>query len=377
MKKILIIGAGSIQLPVIKKAKDLGFYTISVDFDSKAKGANLSDEFHLISTNDTDKILELSKNKLIDGILTTSDYPVNTVAYVSNQLGLPGMSIELARICTNKYFQREFFKHHEIKSPRYQLIESLDDLNHIDFFPCVIKPVDSSASRGVKRVNNMEELLEQYPISKKYAKSGSIIVEEFISGREFSVETLSQNNKTHIIQITEKLVLGEQLGYFVEDTHIQPARLSSLEIELIQNQILEVASKINLNNCPAHIELKLNTKGVFIIEMACRLGGDYITSDLVPLSTGVDMLDNLIRISVGEKINIIKTKAESSCIQFLNYDNYNRCNEFIKKGNKYIIRSETYEYNQNQIMNSNDRLGYIIISTPSLGQTEELLKLIK
>lgn len=377
MKKILILGAGSIQVPVIKKAKELGFYTISLDFNPRAEGIDFADEFHIISTNDTEKVLELARKSQINGILTTSDFPVNVVAEVSKKLGLAAMSVEIAELCTNKYLQREFFRKNNINTPKYKLIKSIEDLDTIDFFPCVIKPVDSSASRGVKKVTTQAELFEQYPLSKVYAKSGTVIVEEFVKGREFSVETLTQGNVTSIIQITEKLTLGEEYGYFVEDTHIAPARITSIELRNIENTVKHVISEMKANNCPTHTELKLNKDGVFIIEIACRLGGDYITSDLVPLSTGVDMLENLILISIGEKIDVTKTRHNTSLIQFLSPINYDRCIKFIDSKNDFIVRSEVYEYSNNEVKNSSDRLGYIILCTPTLFEMEKLLKQIK
>jgi carbamoyl-phosphate synthase large subunit len=233
MKKLLILGAGIIQIPVILKAKELNIYSIVLDYDEKAPGINYADAFYGISTNDTEKVLTLAKKLNITGILTTSDYPVNTVAKVAQELSLPGMSIELANLCTNKYLQRQFFRNNDVRVPKYVFIKSVDDLFCIDFFPCIIKPVDSSASRGVKLVHNQKEIVDQYPISKNYSKSNGVIVEEFIHGREFSVETITQHGNTHIVQITEKLTIGEEFGYFVEDTHIMPARITLLEKENI------------------------------------------------------------------------------------------------------------------------------------------------
>lgn len=377
MKRILILGAGAIQLPVIIKAKELNIYTIVLDYDKEAPGIKFADEFHAISTNETEKILSLSQQLKIDGILTTSDYPVNAVAKVAETLHLPGMSVELAKICTNKYLQREFFNKNNIAVPKYHQIKCESELAHIDFFPCIIKPVDSSASRGVKMVCSAKELLEQYSISKSISKSGSVIIEEFIKGREFSVETLTQENKTEIIQITEKLTIGENNGYFVEDTHITPARISNEDKENIEDIIYYALEKIGVNNCPTHTEIKINENGVFIIEIACRLGGDYITSDLVPLSTGIDMLENLIYLSLNKPIKIERTRNAVAAIQFLNPINYQNCVDFVKKNNPYIVKKEIYPYQKDEIKNSNDRLGYIILNTPDMKTMEDLLTYIK
>jgi carbamoyl-phosphate synthase large subunit len=377
MKKILVLGAGPIQTPVIKKIRELGYYSIVLDYDPLAEGASYADEFYPVSTTDLTKVLQLAQEHSINGILTTSDYPVNVVAEVSRQLKLPAMSVDVARICTNKYQQREFFFNNNINTPKFILIKDREELESVDFFPCVIKPVDSSASRGVKKVFTKKELYEQYPISREYAKSKNIIVEEFIDGREFSVETLTQNGQTHIIQVTEKLTLGNDIGYFVEDTHIVPARIGKEEYDEIKKLIFEIAEKLGINNCPTHTEIKLNSRGVFIIEIACRLGGDYITSDLVPLSTGVDMLKNLIFISIGESISVECSKEEVASIQFLNPSNYKRCSDFFHTGNQYIVRGEIKEYKNSKIKDSNDRLGYIILNTPTMTIMEDILTMIK
>ena len=111
-----------------------------------------------------------------------------------------------------------------------------------------------------------------------YSRHHQVLIEDFIVGREFSVETFTQNNETSIVAITEKMVIGEKQGYFVEDTHIEPARISEQEYKLIADTVLNAIKLIGLDNCPSHTEVKLNDTGAYIIEIACRLGGDYITS---------------------------------------------------------------------------------------------------
>jgi carbamoyl-phosphate synthase large subunit len=285
MKRILILGAGEMQLPIIQKAKQMGVYTIVADFDPTAPGLSLADEKALISTIDLEKVLQLAKEKHINGILTTSDYPVNIVARVAKELNLKGMSIDVAELCTNKYLQREFFQINGIKTPKFKLITDSNDLNQITHFPSIIKPIDSSASRGVKKVNSDNELRRQYNIAVQFSRQAKVIVEDYIFGREFSIETYTQEGITMIVAMTEKITKGEEIGFFVEDTHIIPARITSIEKSLINEEVLKTINTMKINNCPTHTEVKLNKNGVFIVEIACRLGGDYITSDLVPLST--------------------------------------------------------------------------------------------
>lgn len=377
MKKILILGAGEMQVPVIKKVKELGLYSYVADYNPLAPGFIYADQKVVVSTDDYEGILSVAKQFSVDGILTTSDFPVNIVAKVSHQLGLSSMTESVAEICTNKFRQRILFQSARINVPYFKLCSNILDTANLNNFPYVVKPVDSSASRGVKKVSSRIELEEHFADALNYSKIKSVLLEEFIEGREFSVETLTQKNITHIIAITEKLVIGEHEGYFVEDTHIEPARISSAERLLIEREVKNAIDIIGINNCPTHTEIKLNNKGAFIVEIACRLGGDYITSDLVPLSTGVDMLANLIRISLGEDIIVYPSLNRHACIQFINSTNYNRCKSYIESENNHIVRSEIKGYHNREIKNSLDRMGYIIIIGDTLEEMEYNLSLIK
>jgi biotin carboxylase len=373
MKRILILGAGEMQLPIIQKARQMGVYTIVADFDINAPGLALADEKAIISTIDLGKVLQLAKEKNINGILTTSDYPVIIVASVAKELNLKGMSTDVAELCTNKYLQREFFQITGIKTPNFKLITDSNNLNQITHFPTIIKPIDSSASRGVKKVNNYDELKQQYDITVQYSRQAKVIVEDYIVGREFSVETYTQNGLTTIVAITEKIIKGEEIGFFVEDTHIIPARITSIEKSLISTEVMKAITMMKINDCPTHTEVKLNENGAFIVEIACRLGGDYITSDLVPLSTGVDMLENLINISLDEKINVTATWNKVAAVQFLNSTNYQNCVKFIRSNNENIIRSEIKEFHVRDITSSLERMGYILLQTDTITEMDLIL----
>ena len=177
MKKLLILGAGIIQVPVIQKAKSMGYYTIVADYDSNAPGLKYADKFYLISTIDKDSILTIAQNDEIDGILTTSDYPVNVVAYVSKVMGLTSMSENVANICTNKFLQRDIFSKNGINSPHYKLCDSTENLDEYNEFPYIVKPCDSSASRGVQKVTDPNGLKEAFKNALAYSKSGNVRIE--------------------------------------------------------------------------------------------------------------------------------------------------------------------------------------------------------
>lgn len=378
MKTVIILGAGEMQIPVIKKVNELGYCSIALDYDKDAVGLKYANKSYVVSSTDVDKVLEVAQKENADALLTTSDYPVNVVAAVSKIMGLVSMSKEVANICTNKFLQRKVFSTYGINSPEYFLVSgngiSVEKYNN---YPYIVKPVDSSASRGVKKVNDSNELLNAIEEAKEYSRSGQVLIEQFIGGKEFSVETLTQNGETTIVSITEKLVIGEEYGYFVEDTHIEPARITKEEWQLIENEVVKALEAIQIDNSPSHTEVKLWNGKPYIIETACRLGGDYITSDLVPLSTGIDMLANLVRLSVGESIDRNRTLNKVACVQFLNVQNYNRCCAFIESNDPHIIRYEIKPYRNKRIENSLDRLGYIIVQCEDYSELRDILDKIK
>lgn len=377
MKKLLILGAGQMQVPIIAIAKEQGYFTIVADYDPKAPGFEYADVVSTISTIDKEAVLQLAQEEKVDGLLTTSDYPVRVVSYVGEKLGLPAMTQRVAQVCTNKYEQRLVFKECGVNTPFFMKCNVESDLSSLTAFPYIVKPVDSSASRGVEKVSNAIQLKEAVVAACEQSRSGNAIVESFIGGKEFSVETLTQGGVTHIIQITEKLTRGEEQGYFVEDTHIEPARINEEEEKAIRSEVLKATNAVGVDNCPTHTEIKLWEGKPYIIEMACRLGGDYITSDLVPLSTGISMLKNLIKLSVGEKIDIEEKYHKWACVQFLNEANYYRCRDFIASGDSHIRNSEIENYRNSVIKSSLDRLGYVIFQADTRVEIEEILKKIK
>lgn len=376
-KKIMILGAGEMQTPVIKKAKEEKYFVIVVDFDKNAPGFNYADIKLLISTHDKKKILEQAIKYNIDGILTTSDYPVRIVAYVSEKLGLKALNQESANICTDKYLLRQKLRNSNLNHPKYFLIENKKDLDKINFFPAIIKPVDSSASKGVKKINSVEELKNEYEISKTYSNSKKIIVEEYIKGKEFSVESITYNGKTNIIAITEKTKVGEDKGYFVEYSHKIPANITNSEKLAIESETIKLINIIGLDNSSSHTEVILTKNNTaYIVEIGARLGGDYIASDLVFLSKGVDMTKNIIKMSINEEIDIDIKNNLYSAIQFITPNNYYSAKKFIESNNNHIIKSEIKPYKNITIKNSLDRQGYIIIQASSDKKINDLLNKI-
>jgi len=368
-KKILIIGAGIMQIPVIEECKKLGYKTIVTDIDENALGMRMADIALKIDTLDKEATFDVAKKYKINGIVTTSDYPVRTVAYVCKNFKIKGLSESVAKACTNKYLLRKKLSENRITCPMYWKVENLKELSSIEkdiLFPVIVKPVDSSASRGVAKVSNCKKLKNAFKSAKIYSRNGAVIIEQFLEGNEYSVESLTQNGKTVVVGITEKTISSGN-SYFVEERHIIPANIKPKEKEEIERLIPRVIKAIGLDNC--------GTQGPVIIEIGARLGGDFITSDLVPLSTGVNMLRNIINISIGKEINSKKKKKKYAGIQFINSDNYDLAKKHLEKikSRTGFVKSELKEYRKMELKSSLDRLGYYICVANSRKKLLELL----
>lgn len=322
MKKIMILGASILQLPAIEKAKEMGLEVIAVDMNPEAVGFSVPGVVkEVISTIDTSSILEAAKRHQINGIMTlASDMPMQSVAVVSHEMGLVGISEDTALKATNKAFMRDALKNAGVPVPMYfRVKDKLEFLNAVDSirtlgYKCIVKPADNSGSRGVDLLKEESNLDDAYNYTKQFSRGGEIVVEEYMEGPEVSVETLAVSGDVHVIQITDKITTGAP--YFVEMGHTQPSRLAKNVRERIAEVAIAANKAIGINNGPSHTEIKVTEDGPKIVELGARLGGDCITTHLVPLSTGVNMVECSIRIALGEKPDLEKKWSKGSAIRY-------------------------------------------------------------
>lgn len=370
-KKIMILGASILQLPAILKAKELGLQVITVDYDDKAIGHQHSDICEIVSTLDIPKVVDIAKKHKINGVMTlASDMPLRTVATVAKELGLASITEETAMNATNKGVMRDILKVNGVPEPLYYKVSSKEAYsNVVKKFDrkCIVKPVDNSGSRGVyliEDVENSSQVDAAFTYSQKYSRSGDIIVEEYMSGEEVSVETISVDGKVHVIAITDKLTTGAP--NFVEMGHSQPSRHSK-EVKKRVSEVTSMAVKaLGIKDGPSHTEIMITKDGPKVIEIGARLGGDNITTHLTPLSTGVNMVECCIRIALGEKPEIIPKINKGSAIRYLrtqpgvlvSIEGINDLNNV--EGVKQVSFVKEIGDKVGAIRNSLDRLGFVI-----------------
>lgn len=376
MKKILILGASSLQLPAIKKAKEIGIYTIVADQNSNAIGAKYSDEFHEVSTLDEDRLIEIATSRNIDAILTiASDLPMRAVALIGEKLNLNTISVETSKNVTDKYLMRNTLFKKNVEIPKFIFCSNIDqyrkDIKNINF-PFIIKPCDNSGSRGVSLVKDSSQSEQAFLHALSNSKSKRVIIEEFMEGREVSVETITCDGKTTLLAITDKLTSGSP--YFTELGHSIPSTLN----DEIQKKIFDLTKRainaLGINTGPAHTEIIVTSEGPKIVEVGARMGGDNITTHLVPLATGVDMLEIVIRLSLGQKDISIDINNGAAAIRYMKptagiFQGINNLDEVIRKHKvNYYEISKGIGENLVEMKSSSDRLGFVICKDNSVEQ---------
>lgn len=314
MKSLAIIGASYLQRPVVERAKQMGLRTICFSWPQGAVCRDLCDVFYPISITEKDEILRVCREEHIDGICTiASDVAAPTVAYVVQRMGLPGNNYEAACKAHDKHLMREVLTAAGVDCPKYQVVSRGEQVTTDGLaLPLIVKPTDRSGSLGVQKITNWDQLAHAIQEAEQVSIAGEALVEEFIEGREISVEMISQGGTHHALQITDKTTTGAP--HFVELAHHQP---SSLPAEM-QTRIFDITRKaldaLGITAGASHSEYKITSAGrIVVMEIAGRMGGDFIGSDLVQLSTGYDFLRGVIEVALGEKIHVeVKALARSS-----------------------------------------------------------------
>ena len=320
MKKLLIIGASILQLPAIKKAKEMGMHVAVIDYDPNAIGIPYADEYFNVSTIDIAGVAETAKRFAPDGIMTlATDMPMRSIAKAAEVCGLPGITMDTAIKSTDKGEMIKAFAEHGVEHPWFYIASDENEFNAVKpdvAFPCIMKPTDNSGSRGVVLCNDLAELEKEYSYTRASSRGGAVIIEEYMRGSEVSVEVITVNGEPHVLQVTDKLTTGAP--HFVEMGHNQPSMLPERDLEKIRDLACRAVKSVGIQNGPAHVEIMLTKDGPKMVELGARMGGDCITTHLVPLSTGIDMIEATIRIACGEKPDITEKFRKGSAIRYFN-----------------------------------------------------------
>ncbi len=381
-KKLMILGAGIYQVPLIKKAKEMGLETLVVSIKGNYPGIELADSFYEIDTRDYEKILETAKREKISGICTSgTDVAVRAIGYVCENLGLRGIPKEAAWKVTDKLLMKEALKAGQVSTADFRKVSSYEECVESAKklgFPVVVKAVDSSGSRGIHRVDCMEELEYAWQEAKKVTKKAYILVEEFIDADEIGVDAFIGEEQI------EAFFPHEKFTYTVNGTtmpigHKFPYHASKKLMENLKHQIELAVKALGMKNCPLNADVFVKGEQVWLIEVGGRTGATCIP-ELISIDTGYDWYEKIIRYALGEEAEFQSEEAHP-CMGALLFSNQDgviekieaeKIEELAQKGIEVQFDYQVGDKIE-AMKNGTDRIGQVIMQTESETELEEAL----
>ena len=323
MKKLLVLAAGILQVPVIKKAKEMGIYVVAADGSEHAVGLQLADKPIVVNITSEEEMLRVAREEQVDGVIhPCSEVSMNVMGRINDELGLSGISREAAIRATNKHLMREAFEAGNAPSPKSILTESAEDAwNHLqNGFDSdgILKPSRNSGSRGIAKVTRdmpKEDFVKAYDVALNESRDKSVLIEQFIEGPEFSIEIIVWDSIVNVLTVTDKKTT--EAPHFVELGHSQPSCFSAEDVEKLKAAAVAGVKALGVNNCACHAEAKLMDGKAYLMEIGARLGGDFISTELTHLSTGIDMVAAAINCALGIEPCLEPTEEKHGvCIRY-------------------------------------------------------------
>lgn len=305
-KTILIIGAGLLQCPIIRTAKEMGLFVVAADMNPNAPGFEYADHKILMSTKDIEGMVReakyYSEHNPIHGVVTAGTDASMTVAAVANALELPGIRFHDAEAATNKIKMRKRLKAHNVPIPNFHEVWTIQDARDaLEFlkFPLVMKPADNMGARGVIKVNNRDELQMAFKHAKKYSPTGELILEEYMSGPELSIDAITFDGKFFMTGIADRII--EREPYFIEIGHTMPSNQPEAVLEEATQVMIAGMKALGITLGAGKGDIKVTPNGVKVGEIAARLSGGFMSAYTFPLSTGINLNRIAILLALGEK----------------------------------------------------------------------------
>ena len=312
-KRVMILGANNFMLPLIKQAKEEGYYTIVASPVKTEPGFALADECTYVDLRDKEAVLTEARRLQIDGITTDqAETPVRTAAYVAAKLNLPGIGENMAELFTNKYLMRQKCREIGIDTIQYKLVDNVEEA--LEFYryiratcgcDAIMKPIDSAGSRGVVKITDEEIIRKEFEYTREASHSGNVIVEQFIEGKELLIDGVTVNNTY------QTLICGEYRkcnvpGVFSEYLGKYPAEITPAQYMMVNKLVKQIVEGFGLPWGRTHTEVKINEKGAWLMETAARGGGRYISSGIVPMMTNFNSCSFLLAACTGQIMELPK-----------------------------------------------------------------------
>ena len=305
MKKILILGAGIYQVPLIRTAKKLGLYTIVASIPGNYPGFELADKVYYENTTDYRKIIAIARREKIDGIITTgTDVAVITIGQACDTLGLTGLSAHSAEIATDKLKMKTCYEKYGVRTARFRRI-SFDDADYAKqlqelSLPLMFKSVDSSGSRGIVKVTDSASFDSARNTVLENTRSDYFIVEEYIEGEEFGAQAFVRNGEIQFILPHGDYVFKSDTG--VPVGHFAPYHLTDEALEDTKQQLRLAIKAMELDNCAINADFIMSGGKTYVLEIGGRSGATCL-AELVSIYYGYDYYEKILQTALGEDVD--------------------------------------------------------------------------
>lgn len=321
MKKLMIMGAGIYQVPLIRKAREMGIYTIAVSIPGNYPGFAVADEVCHINTVDYEAVLKVAREKQIDGIVTAgTDVAVITIGKVCDELGLKGLSFEAARIASDKMLMKECYEAGGVRSARFRRVGLEEDPRQAVrelAYPLIFKAVDSSGSRGITRVNDPSGIPGAVEAVKATTRKDYYIVEEFLEGEEFGAQAFVYDGKLQFVLPHGDYVFMGDTG--VPVGHFAPYELSPQAAADVYDQTERAIRAMKLDNCAINADFIMKDGKTYVLEIGGRSGATCL-AELVSIYYGYDYYEKIIQAALGESPRFPQDQAVPNASRLLMSD---------------------------------------------------------
>lgn len=309
-KRLLMLGGSLYQTYAIKEAKRLGYYVISCDYLPSNPGHKFADEYHNVSTTDKDAVLRLATELKVDGVVAyASDPAAPTAAYVCENLGLPTSPYKSVEILSNKDLFRAFLQEHNFTCPKAMGFTTYDDaLAHIDEFkfPVMVKPVDSSGSKGINKMTDKSQLKAFVEDALNYSRGKRFLIEEFIvkKGHQISGDAFSVDGKLVFHCLGNEFYDPNCDKDFAPLGECWPFQMDHKYIEDLEEQLQRLMTLLDMKSNAYNVEAIVGEDDkVYLLELGARSGGSLIPQ-VTECATGINMVTWVIRAAAGDPIDL-------------------------------------------------------------------------
>lgn len=385
MKKILILGAGIYQVPLIKKAKEMGLFTIVASIPGNYPGFAYADKVIYENTVAADAILKIAQEEKVDGICTTgTDVAVITIGKVCDAMGLRGVSVHGAEIACDKALMKKAFEENGVQTAQCRYVslnasrEEIENICEELGYPVIFKAIDSSGSRGITKVNTAADIEKAYQAVCDITKHQEYLIETYLVGEEFGAQAFVQDGKLEFVLPHGDYVFKGDTG--VPVGHYAPYDLPQLQGE-IEEQTMRAVKAMGIDNCAINADFMLCNGKVYVLEIGAR-GGATCLVELVSLYYGFDYYEKILRVALGEKVDfapVNKVRVPNASHLLMSDQNgiiVSIHNENMQNKNlvdisfDYQVGEHVRKFNVGP-----DRIGHVIVTGETLEEAEHTLKL--